>query len=229
MTTANTIIEGALSKLGLFGPGDAVDAESASDCLVILNQMVDSWNLPSWTLYGTTEVTATVAASTASVTIGPSMTLNVTRPVRIEAGCFSRIGGVDYPLDFVSEAEFNSISLKTITGFAPEWGFYDPGAATGTIKLYPQPGASCELHIIVLSQLSQFADLVTDYTLPQGYEKALVYNLALDIAPNFEREAPPSVVAQAGNTLRMLKRSNQVIPELKTYRREPGNIYAGWE
>lgn len=229
MTTANTIIEGALSKLGLFGPGDAVDAESASDCLVILNQMVDAWNLPSWTLYSTTDVTATIGAGVSVVTIGPSSTLNITRPYRIEAGCFSRIGGVDYPLEFVSEPEFNSISLKTVTGFAPEWALYEAGSSAGSIRLYPQPGAACELHIFVQSQLSQFATLVADYTLPQGYEKALVYNLAVDIAPNFEREAPPSVVAQAANTLRLLKRSNQSIPMLKTYRREPGNIYAGWE
>ena len=74
----------------------------------------------------------------------------------------------------------------------------------------------------------QFADLVTDYPLGVGYKRFLVYNLAVEAAPHFEREVTPSVARTAANSARILRRSNSNVPQLDAEDMHVGNILGGW-
>lgn len=222
MTTATDILNEALGHLGILSAGETANSDDAETCRTVLNTLVDGWNLPSLTHYTSTDATATLAGGAASLTIGPSQNINVTRPVRIERGSYVRADGIDYPMDQIDEAEYNEIRIKTLGGHVPRVFFYDPGASTGTIYYYPAPGASVVVHHPVLTQFTAFANLTTDYTFPQGYKRAFVFNLAVEVAAHFGQAVSPFVMAQAHSSLRLVKRANFTVPQLDVGERNAG-------
>ncbi len=218
MTTANTIIKSALGKLGINSPGEAVRAADGETCLAALNGLLDAWRTERLYAYATQRITHTVLADAASLTIGPSGASITTtpRPDRFENGCFYSIGDVDYRLDPVTEAEFNEQPFKAVTGTDASCFFYSPSLPLGTLRFFPRIPSGAVLTLIAQQRISAFADLTTDYSLPAGYERALVFTLAEEVAAEYEREIPPTVARNAMNARRMIKRANHVVPQLTT-------------
>lgn len=214
-TSAAVIIRAALGKLGIVAPGQALNGDEAADCLAALNRVLDAWRLERLYAYATTDVTHTTAGVTDSLTIGPGGDINTTRPERFEAGAYYRLSGVDYPLIGVTEAEFNAVPVKAVTAVGPTWFEYSPNSPLGVLRFYPRLTAGAALRMPVQVQLTAFADLTTEYTLPAGYERALMFTLAEEIAADYEREIPPTVARNAAASRRLLKRSNLVVPQLK--------------
>lgn len=231
MTTANEIIAESLGAIGMLNAGETASAEDSLLCLSVLNTMIDAWNLPSLTQYTTQDATATLGSGVGSLTIGPSMTIAVTRPTRIELGSYVRSEGIDYPMSGLNEAEYNRISLKSVNGHVPRFFFYDAGTLTGTIYYWPVPNLACVVHHPVATQFEAFADLVTSYNFPQGYKRAMVFNLALEIAPHFEQPPAPWIESAAKKSLRLVKKANYQVPELDNGDSEPGileGFYSGY-
>lgn len=222
MTTATEILNESLGHLGILSAGETANSDDAETCRTILNTLVDAWNLPSLTHYTTTDASATLSGGSTSLTIGPSQNINVTRPVRIERGSYVTADGVDYPMDQIDEAEYNEIRIKTLGGHVPRVFFYDPGASTGTLRYYPAPGAAVVVHHPVLTQFTAFADLTTDYTFPQGYKRAFVFNLAVEVSAHFGQQVSPFLMSQAHSSLRLVKRANFTVPQLDTGERNAG-------
>jgi hypothetical protein len=224
VTTANTIIRGALAKLGIVSPGEAVKAADGETCLTALNAILNAWRTERLYAYATQRIAHTAASDAASLTIGPSgADITATpRPDRFENGCFYTLGGVDYLLEPVTEAEFNEQPFKAVTGTDAACFFYNPGLPLGTLRFFPRIPSGAALTLIAQQRISAFADLTTDYGLPAGYERALMFTLAEEVASEYEREIPPTVARNASNARRMIKRANNVVPQLTT---ERTNVY----
>lgn len=52
----------------------------------------------------------------------------------------------------------------------------------------------------------QYADLSTDLHLPDGWDRTIAYNLAVELAPEFNKEASPTVQRMANTALKRLRR-----------------------
>jgi hypothetical protein len=214
-TTANSIIRRALGHLGIVALGQTVKPGDAADCLIALNTMLDGWAVENLYAYATQTITGTLPANTQTRTIGPTGQLVATpRPVRLEDGCFFSVGGIDYPLDTINEAEFNSIGLKAVSSLGPRWVFYNPTLPNGVLHFHLRAAASVALSLVVQQRISSFASLTQQYTLPPGYERALVFSLAEEVAASYEREVPPTVARNAAMARRNIKRVNVVVPQL---------------
>jgi hypothetical protein len=229
MTTATYLIGGALSKLGVNRAGDPIDPDDEPLGLSALNTLIDSLNLPGGFAYTNTDVSATLGIGAASLTIGPAMSLATVRPVRIEVGSRCTLSGVDYEMWGIDEAQYNAIPVKDTQGI-PRRFWLDSGAATGTVYYYPTPAVSVVVHHPVQQQASEFADMTTDYVLPQGCERALLYALAVELAPDYETQPSETVLRTAANSMREFKRANVVIPKLRLNANIPGanRLRGGW-
>lgn len=215
MATALEIIESAMGKLGLIGPGETVAPEDADVCLNRLNALVDSWESDNLFAYTTTDTVFTLPANTTSRTIGSAMQINVARPTRILRGSFVRIDNTDYRLTPVTEAEYNDISLKsTVSSLVPSICFYDGGMPTGNVYFWPTASSAVEVHLITPEDGGAATDLTTSYVMPKGYQRALEYNLAIEIAPDFNQEPTKMLIGAAANSKRALKRTNARVPQL---------------
>lgn len=216
MTTANALIRAALGKLGIVSPGEAVKAGDGEDCLLALNRVLDSWKMQRLYAYATQTITAALPAGIQTLTIGPGADIVTTaRPDRFEVGSYCTVQGVDYPLTVVNEADFNAITLKDLRSLVPVVMTYRPSLPMGVLQFYPEAGAGATLNLLAQVQVSAFADLVTDYGLPSGYERALVYALAEEIGADYEREIPPTVARNAAMARRAIKRANSEVPQLQ--------------
>ena len=208
--TARVTIQGALKLIGVLDPIETMSAEDGADGLVMLNNIVDTMNIEDLNLYSIVNVTGTFTGSTA--TIGAAQTFDTPRPIRIKSA-FYRDGTIDYPIEIITEAKYNSLALKTVTGAFPEVLYYDAFAPTGNIYVYPV-SPSNTYYLQVMSQLVAFADLDTSYDLPQGYNKYLMYTLAEELAPLYRLEPPPSVRNIGVKTRRTVRRGNVKVNEL---------------
>jgi hypothetical protein len=233
VTTANQIIGQALGLLGIRSSADPVGGPEAAVCFERLNTLLDAWLVEPMYAYATQKVTGTLPALTGTRTIGPTTgdLLISARPVRLEAGCKYTSGGVDYPLRVVTLAEYEAEPMKDAAGMGPCIVHYNPSLPLGVLSFWPVAQASVTLSLVVQVQASSFADLTTDYTLPPGYRRALVFTLAEECGPDFERDVPATVSRNAANARRLVKRANLVVPQLDVCiglgQREHYNILTG--
>lgn len=214
MTTALEIITGALEEIGVAEVGQAVEAEDAALCLRALNTLADAHLTEPLYAYATTTVSASLPAGTMSRTIGASQQFNCSRPVRLEPGCFVSVGGVDYPLSIIGEAEYNGISQKNIAGPWPSVVMYDAGSPTGNVYFWPT--GACTVNLMVQTQASQFADMSTDYTLPPGYKRLFKFCLAEEVASTYQRQVSALTARNAAQARLAVKRANFVVPQLES-------------
>lgn len=214
MTTARQLIESALAKINKLGADETVSAEDGALCLLRLNALVDSWEVEDLFAYTSLETIFTLNSGVTSLTVGPGQDIDIARPTRIMRGSFTRLSQLDYRLTPVQEPEYNDICLKTISSLVPVVCFYDGGNPTGTVFFYPATSQAAEVHLITPEPGGQAVDLNTSYFLPQGYQRAIEFNLAVEIAPDFRAVPSPWVVANATSSKRALKLMNMTIPEM---------------
>lgn len=209
MATAQTIIDRALRLLGQTESGESPTTEESNDGLVALNAMLESWQTERLIVFAYVDTAFTLSAGDGSYTLGPSGNFNLTpRPSKLE-NCFIRASGIDYPVELVGQQRWFAIPDKTTQSDIAILAYYEPTLLTGTLQLWPVPSVANSLHVVTWSPVSSLATLATTVSLPQGYERALAYNLAVEIAPEYETEASGTVQRIAGESLAMLKRANQ--------------------
>lgn len=211
MTKALTIINRAAELLGYKDPRRALNGTDAANFLDVLNTMVDAWNTSRLNMVAVQEVAQSVSGQT--ITIGPGGAISMTRPTRMEDGAFIRANGADFAIRWIERAQFDEIVVKATPGTIAYVGYYEPALPLGVIHLWPYPSTPVELHLQCAVQLTEFADLNTDYTLAPGYQRAMELSLAEELSPG-RKAVPPEVVAAARNARRAIRRQNVEVPRM---------------
>lgn len=234
MTTARDMIKSAMRKLNVLGTGQDLQANEAIDALATLNQMVSAMSVEGTNIiFGDTTESFALTNNDDTYTIGTGADFNTARPSSI-VSAFVRQSDTDYPLDIVDVRQYNLIEDKDDPAGYPEWLYYDGGYPTGTIKLWPSPIGGMTLHITSRKALQTFPSLDTVVALPDGYEAALIYNLAIELAPEYEREPSPTVQRLARKYLLAIRGANMrakpMVLRVDPALRDSGNrfnIYSG--
>lgn len=232
MATAQDIIEGALRKIHVLGKGSSLDNDEAQDALETLNAMLATWSAEGDLVF--TESKETFNLTTAnSYTIGSSGDFNTTRPLYFTAA-YVTSGNIDYSLEFIDNQQYSTIPLKT-TGSIPEYLYYDANYPLGTIYLYPSPSSVTTITLYSVKPITSFSSLTTTFSMPEEYKASLIYNLAVWLAPEYEREASPTVQRVARSSKDVVMAQNKrnefwasVIDVPADRKRPRGNIYEGW-
>lgn len=211
MTTALQIINRAYGAIGYKATGEVLSGEDASEALDVLNSMIDGWNTQRMFIVATENVIGSVSG--ASATVGPGLTFNTPNPVDMEAGGFARIDGIDYQIELIDRQTYEGLALKTTASTFPQYAYFDRGLPSSTVYFYPAVSGAAQIHLPFQVQLSEFADLTTDYSLAQGYRLALQLSLAEELALGV-REVPALLARKAANARRAIRRSNVEVPLL---------------
>ena len=200
MATALSLITRAAKLLGVVRKGESLDADEAQDSLAALNELLSSWSNHSLVVAARTLEEITIVSSATSYTIAEGATFNTARPLKIESMVLTS-GGTDHPIQMVSEKEFERITVKNVIGDS-YLATYDNGFPTGTLRFYPLPSAGDTLRLLSEKPLGSIASLNTDVSLPPGYDRALRFNLAVEMAPEYGIEPTQMVLRNAMQSLR---------------------------
>lgn len=141
---------------------------------------------------------------------------------------FPGVTSLDYTLDLLDAREdYAMIPRKGWTG-VPGAAWYDPTFPVGTLYVNPEPSSAYEIHILVKQQLVQFSSLYDEIMLPQQYLDAMLYNLAVRLAPMYQLEPRRDVQQLAASGLASIRNSNATVPRLGMPAGLPGMGYSGW-
>lgn len=195
MTTVRELIEGSLRLIEQLGAGESAGAEDAADCLEALSMMIGSWSGASDLIFAETTDNLTLTAGDGIYTIGATGDFAVSRPVRIVSAYITN-GTTDTALNIIDARTYAAIPVKTTQG-TPDSIYLESNFPNATIKLYPVPSGAYTLNLVSEKPLTEYTALTTTLSLPPGYERALKYNLAIEIAPEFGKDVRASVMSTA--------------------------------
>jgi len=218
--TALSLIRSALILIGQLDPQETAGANEAAQSLAVLQDLIASWATERLTITTVPRATYSLAANTATFTIGTGATLSTPRPDTIAGAAYVSGTGttaVDIPLPVLTDAEWQAIPNKALTATVPSAIWYDYGFTTagyGTIQVWPVPTAVTTLVLYVPTAILGPLTLASTLLYPPGYAKALRYNLAAELAPVFGIPAAPKVEQLAARSLATLKRTNSRPVEL---------------
>lgn len=217
MTTALQLITSSLRKLGAVAAGEALDADEQSDALAALNQILESWNLKGLALYRRENAVYTLVPSQQTYTIGSGADFDGARPITLHSAFVTR-GGIDYPLAVLTQAQWNDILQKSTESQLPEAVYYEPTFPDGTLRFWPVPLEALPVTLAIDMQLAVVADINDDLSFPPGYERALLYALAVDLAPEYPAVTlSQSVIDAADEALADIKRANNTQNQPATF------------
>jgi hypothetical protein len=212
MPTAAEICIRAMKISGILAAGETPPADDINDVFDAFNVMVDSWSTERLFIYALQGNVFPLTAGQAAYTIGPDglQDFTLARPQQISPGTFVRFTAqtLDYPVQLLTDIEYQTIQVKTAPGgfFFGLW--YDPTFPNGTLNFWPVPPAGLNLHLYSWQPFGAAATLTTDVAFPPGYQRAFEYSLAEEIAPLFGQAIDPRVQQIAKKARRNVKRMN---------------------
>jgi hypothetical protein len=262
MYTVRELLNGAHRLLGLTDSGNVLPESVYQDNLPALNQMLESWSTERLAVFCTQDQTYFWEPGFRIRTLGPSGDFpfllgtetpdpmgtqsgdflgleednpgGPQRPILLDDSTFFRdpTTNVAYGIKFINQLQYNNIAVKTVTSTYPQVMFVNNTFPNITLSVYPVPNRLLEFHFISVQPLANPTTLETVLAFPPGYIRAFRYNLALELAPEFNVNPSPDVRRVAMYSKRDLKRINtprdvMAMPYSIIARRNRYNIYAG--
>lgn len=198
--TARTLIKGALRKIGVIASGETPTAAEMQDGLEALQMMLRNWSAQNIRLYYTDQETLTMDGSE-SYTIGSGGDLDTVRPASVRGAWHD-----DWPVKIIDEDRYRQIRMSTSSTGTVEYLWYAPEYPLGV--LYPWPQGGSTLYIDSLKPLTDPTALTDSVAFPPEYDEAIVFNLAVRMAPEFEKEPSITVHQIAAAALQRLETRN---------------------
>lgn len=228
MTTALDLIQSSMRLATVLASGETATADEATDGLKALNDILENWSLENLSVWSSNVSPFALTPGVSTYTVGAGGAFNITRPIRTGLS-YIRVSGADFPVEQWSLEEYNCVAVKTVGGI-PQRYVYLNEYPLAQIILYPVPAVASTIYLNYDRVLSFPVALSTDLAFPPGYEKALRYTLAVNLAPEYGVTPSPAVVAIATASKADLKRANkkQVVAAYdQTLMGEPA--YAYWQ
>ena len=250
--SAQQIILSALRLTGTLRSGYSATAGELSDCLQVLQDMLDAWSaerlvvfaLP-YTTMDQNGVTLSLKANQQKYVLGNihgTEDFRMARPPKIDNVSViytaSPTTPVEIGMDMYNVKQWQAIPNKSTPSLLPQICYVEPTTDGTDFNLYfwPIPTQAQPIVLYPWAALNQFPNLQAAFAMPPAYNKAIRYNLAVDLAMEFSTDLTkfPLVMQEAAKTKNIIKAINLSMnfPEvwcdealIGTHAR--GNIFAG--
>lgn len=224
------LIVRSLRLIGVLATGEVPSADEANEALETCQDMLDSWQAEGFQIFSVQRVVKDVNNNPLTLTpgkqvytVGAGGDLNIPRPARIE-----RVGIItltnpaqplELPIDNLTLDQWQAIPVKNIQSTIPQKVWNDNNFPLMNLSYWCVPSVAVQTALYVWQLLATFPDLdVTDVEFPPAYARALRYNLALELAPEYGGAADPAAVAMvakvAEESKTLIKGFNLRVPVL---------------
>jgi hypothetical protein len=215
MALVSDLINQSLLLAGMRASGETPEAALSQDALTVLNQMISGWNNESLLIYAITRTVVTMTASKQTYTVGAGGDVNIQRAPQIEAINWrdeTQSPPLELPLAAMEDAEYQNLRLRDLTASMPTKFFYDRSFPLSTLFLWPTPTVARKLVLFVWTPWSYTYGLTDTISFPPGYERMLVYNLAVELSAQPSARITPATAALAEESKMRIQALNAVAP-----------------
>jgi hypothetical protein len=210
----------ALRKAGItIGPGRTPSPAQFQDAIEELNRLISSLNCDRLFIYSLDVMQIPITGSGAAVTIGCDPTgsievdLHLTQRPPVISFAVLIQNGIRYPVTVATPQVWASRTQETFPNSFPTMLYYDCGYPVATVTFDGQPQAGSTLELWTWHLIPRAQSLGDALQVPAGgYDDALVLNLAVRLAPHFQRPLDPNVREDARISLMRLMSINAPQP-----------------
>lgn len=203
----------ASSRLaGAIGKGDPLGPDDAADAMLIATQMLDAWAADRLTIFSQTRTLNPIVANQQRYTIGAGGDWTQDRPLWIDGAGILTADGLEFQMRVFPLTQWQAIGLKGVTTSNRPGGlYYNPVQPLGQIDLYPIPTDNTAQVVLYTphAALKSVTSLDTVLSLPEGWARALRYNLAQEIITELKLPADPGVLSGAISSYATISRVNE--------------------
>lgn len=268
MATFNDIATDAYIKNGILAPGESLDANLAEYAMREANRLLDQWNIQDLYVFTTKILLFSLTARPISTsdsatqywyTIGPAggtltTDFQVPQPNRIKRANLmlqSSNPNARVPLAVLDALQWSDQTVPNLGTTIPTSVYYDyanvPNGVDGDgipvqfsrLYVWPYPTVTQnQLELFVWNQVARFTDIQDTFSLPQGYEDALMLTLAERTSEGV-RAISPTLRADAARARANIRSLNSQSPKMSTTDSGmPGrgagnstssNVFNGWQ
>jgi hypothetical protein len=188
-TTVTQLIHSSFRLIGAIASGETLETAELNDAFASLNQLVSGWNTEGASIVGRKRLVVAVGGSNSYAL--------AERPVKVESASVQS-GGIDSPLEIVDSVGWEATPEKQAQSVYVKKLFCDYAYPSSTVYIAPIPRLGGTLEIWTYAVIAAFSDVNQTIDLPQGYELALRYGLAMALLPEYPRsQVDPTLPAQA--------------------------------
>ena len=204
------LLSSSLRKIGAMSSGETIEVTRQAEALAALQSMLRAWGGVSTSVFASIKEYIVLTPSKLLYTWGDAGDINTTRPNQLIGAYILDNVGMTHSVDIISESRYNAIAVKA-TEARPYDLFFHPAYPLASIYLYPVPNTAEELHINSYKPFLETGSfgLHTDtLSFPSYYEEAMLYNLAIRLAPEYGKTVSGEVALVAKESLISLKALN---------------------
>lgn len=205
--TVRDLVRGSLRLIGAVASGETPSANEQSDALSVLNDMLDSWTVSGLLIFETARESFALTPGKQTYTLGSGGDFNTARPIQITDATIEQNGN-EIPLEIINTNQWSEVNLKNTQSTIPQKMFLSGDFPLDQVSLWPLPSVANNLILYSLKPLGNFTTASDSIVFPQGYARALRYNLALELALEFGKEPSPTIQAIAMESKAELMRLN---------------------
>jgi hypothetical protein len=205
MPTVNEIITDAYGEIGVYGPTDTISTQDSSFAIRRLNMILNTWGAQPLMSAGLQGYVLSVAAGQADYTIQPLATR-----IRSAHILYPGTNPLVYPLEVMSRLDYEYLKSRRYYDFTmrPDTLVYQDGSPTSTLTLAPTPDKNCAVKLWYDSLPSSVSSTADTLNFTYGYYKALMLQLALELAPSFQASISPITQTAWQDAIRTVKMQN---------------------
>jgi hypothetical protein len=222
MYLCSDLIISAFRKISVLAAGETPNSDEYADALASLNVMLESWSAEQIAVYQIVNSPQPLVATQQTYTMGIGGNFSVPRPLKIESAGIITPDLLRHEMKIVGALDWAKIEEKALTGKLPKVLYNDNAYPLLNLNVWPIPnatGGAPTLDLYVWAQLQQFATVGDTFSMPPAYFRALVYNLGLELAPEYGSQAQAAAAGIAGiaasskNDVVTLNASNAIAQE----------------
>lgn len=184
----NNIIEAAMRKCGRLAKGQSADATDLGNGMQALNAVIAGLQTLGMPLWARKDYSVTLVAGQRDYTLGEGQTINTPFPLKMQKVVLETIsGGAMREVFPVAYQDFRLLNTES-TG-APTCYSYQPKVNVGVLSLWPLPTSTdvstYTLQLTYQRPFEGFTGASETPDFPQEWQNALIYQLAVVLAPEF--------------------------------------------
>jgi hypothetical protein len=220
--TLRDLLRSSFRLIAVLREGQGPNVDDITDSLVVLNAMLTTWSVDRLFIFCIRSDQYNLVANQQTYQIGVGAPdFDAPRPIRIDRAAVIYTPSGEYspelPLGRLTARGWEDLNIKNITSTIPTNFYADNQYPFCNINLWPIPTQVLPFLLYTWQQITTGftpSQLDTELSFPPGYEDAIRYNLAVRLAPEWDKPLRADVLTLARESKAFIQSLNAPAPVL---------------